>query len=183
MRLCRSWLAFGLVSVLSAPLLLQAAVVYKWTDADGVVHFSDQPVPGAERIVTDGGTSRGILSTAAPGAPAAQTPKAVTRLDSTQISIVSPTPDQTFSGSEAMYASAAVDPELQPGGPISISWSLNGAPVAEAEGATHFKLQDLPRGAYTLSATLTDADSGATKSADPVTFNVLRPSTLSPQHK
>jgi len=25
-----------------------ALVVYKWTDAQGVVHFSDQPVPGAE---------------------------------------------------------------------------------------------------------------------------------------
>lgn len=183
MRLCRSWFAFGLVSVLSAPLLLRAAVVYKWTDADGVVHFSDQPVPGAEKIVTGSGSSRGILNTAAPGAPAAETPKAATRLDSTRISIASPTPDQTFSGSEVMNASAAVDPELQPGGPISISWSLNGAPVAEAEGATHFTLPDLPRGVYTLSATLTDAESGATKSADPVTFNVLRPSVLSPQHK
>ena len=140
MRLCRSWFAFGLVSVLSAPLLLRAAVVYKWTDADGVVHFSDQPVPGAEKIVTGSGSSRGILNTAAPGAPAAETPKAATRLDSTRISIASPTPDQTFSGSEVMNASAAVDPELQPGGPISISWSLNGAPVAEAEGATHFTL-------------------------------------------
>ena len=26
-----------------------SAVVYKWIDADGVVHFSDQPVPGAEK--------------------------------------------------------------------------------------------------------------------------------------
>ena len=183
MRLCRLWLAFGLVSVLSAPLLLRAAVVYKWTDADGVVHFSDQPVPGAEKIVTDGGSSRGIMNTAAPSALPAETPKAATRLESTRISIASPTPDQTFSGSEVMYASAEVDPELQPGGPISISWSLNGSPAAEGEGSTHFALPDLPRGVYTLSATLTDTASGATKSADPVTFNVLRPSVLSPQHK
>jgi hypothetical protein len=183
MRLCRSWVAFGLVSVLSAPLLLRAAVVYKWTDADGVVHFSDQPVPGAEKIVTDGGSSRGILNTAAPGAPPAGTPKAATLLATTRISIASPTPDQTFSGSETMYASATVEPDLQPNGPISISWSLNGSPVAEGEGSTRFALPDLPRGVYTLSATLTDIASGATKSADPVTFNVLRPSVLSPPHK
>lgn len=183
MRLCRSWLAFGLVSVLSAPLLLQAAVVYKWTDADGVVHLSDQPAPGAEKIVTDGSSSRGILDTAAPRAQQAATPKAATLLATTRISIASPTPDQTFSGSEVMYASATVDPDIQPNGPISISWSLNGAPVAEGEGSTHFALPDLPRGVYTLSATLTDTGSGATKNADPVTFNVLRPSVLSPQHK
>ena len=46
-----------------------------------------------------------------------------------------------------------------------------------------FRIPDLPRGVYTLSATLTDTGSGATKNADPVTFNVLRPSVLSPQHK
>ena len=30
----------------------QAAVIYKWTDAQGVVHYSDQPVPGAQKIYT-----------------------------------------------------------------------------------------------------------------------------------
>ena len=35
-----------------AAFAAQAAVIYKWTDADGVVHFSDQPVPGAEKIYT-----------------------------------------------------------------------------------------------------------------------------------
>jgi hypothetical protein len=184
MRLCRSWLAFGLVSVLSAPLPLQAAVVYKWTDADGVVHFSDQPVPGAEKIVTDGGASHGIMTAPMPGTPPrGGQPNAVSPLASFHISIASPTPNQTFSGSEVMYASATVEPELQPNGPVSISWSLNGAPVAEAEGATHFTLPDLARGLYTISATLTDLASGATKTADPVTFNVLRPSISSPQHK
>lgn len=183
MRLCRSWLVFGLVSVLSAPLLLRAAVVYKWTDADGVVHFSDQPVPGAEKIVTDGGSTHGILSQPAPGSAPAQRPKAPTALASTRFSIDSPTPDQTFSGSEVMSASATVDPPLQPDGPISISWTLNGAPVSEGEGATHFSLPDLARGTYTLSATLTDSASGESKSAGPVTFNVLRPSLLAPQHK
>ena len=41
----------------------QAAVVYKWTDSDGVVHFSDQPVPGAEKITT------GATNTAVSGSP------------------------------------------------------------------------------------------------------------------
>ena len=183
MRLCRSWLAFGLVSVLSAPLPLQAAVVYKWTDADGVVHFSDQPVPGAEKIVTNGGSSRGIMNAPMPAALPGSEPNAASPLASVRIAIDSPAPNQTFSGSEVMYASATVEPALAPGGPITISWALNGAPVAGSDGAMHFKLPDLSRGVYTLSATLTDAASGATKSADPVTFNVLRPSILSPQHK
>ena len=42
----------------------QAAVVYKWTDADGVVHYSDQPVPGAEKIYTASSAAVGSASCA-----------------------------------------------------------------------------------------------------------------------
>jgi hypothetical protein len=40
-------------ALLAAPALLQAQIVYKWTDKSGVVHYSDQPPPeeaGAERF-------------------------------------------------------------------------------------------------------------------------------------
>jgi hypothetical protein len=184
MRLCRSWLVFGLVSVLTAPLLLRAAVIYKWTDADGVVHFSDQPAPGAEKVVIDGTSTRGVLSQAAPGALPPTPPKALTALGSTHISIDSPASEQTFSGSEPMVASATVDPPIAPNGPITIAWSLNGSPLSEGDGSTHFNLPpDLPRGSYTLSATLTDTASGETKSANTVTFSVLRPTLLAPQRR
>jgi len=186
MRLCRSWLALGLVSVLSAPLLSRAAVVYKWTDADGVVHFSDQPVDGAEKIITSSGSTHGILTGPAPsGAPAQDKPKAVTLAD-TQVSIVSPAREQTFSGAETVTAALSVEPAPKPARPISITWTLNGAPVSEGADAMSFALPPeltTARGGYTLGATLTDTVSGESKSADPVTFNVLRPSTLSPQHK
>jgi hypothetical protein len=63
---------------------------------------------------------------------------------------------------------------------------LNGAPVSEGADSMSFTLPQAltaGRGGYTLGATLTDTLSGESKSADPVTFNVLRPSMLSPQHK
>ena len=44
----RLWILLGLLTAVTA----QTAVIYKWTDANGVVHYSDQPVPGAERIIT-----------------------------------------------------------------------------------------------------------------------------------
>ena len=186
MRLCRSLLALGLVPVLSAPLLLRAAVVYKWIDADGVVHFSDQPVDGAEKIITSSGSTHGILTGPAPSAAAAQDkPKAATLAD-THVSIVSPAPEQTFSGAEPVTAALSVEPASKPGRPISITWTSNGAPVGEGADAMSFTLPPeltTARGGYTLGATLTDTLSGESKSADPVTFNVLRPSTLSPQHR
>ncbi len=185
MRLCRTWLALGLFPMLAGPLPAVAAVVYKWIDADGVVHFSDQPVPGAERIMTTGGSSRGILTgAAAAGSPSADSPKKpATRLGAPEVSITSPAPGQKFSGAEVMGGHLSVTPAITPDRPLSVSWTLNGSPVGEAEDLTSFTLPDLPRGEYTLTATVTDPGTGESKSADPVTFSVLRPSLLAPQHK
>jgi hypothetical protein len=186
MRLRRSWLALGLVSVLSAPLLVRAAVVYKWIDADGVVHFSDQPVDGAEKIVTSSGASQGILSGPAPSSVAAQDKAKAPTFADTQVSIVSPAREQTFSGDESVTAALSVEPAPKAGRPFTITWTLNGTPVSEGADAMSFTLPPAltsGRGGYTLGATLTDTLSGESKSADPVTFNMLRPSTLSPQHK
>jgi hypothetical protein len=191
MRLCRSWLAFGLVSIFAAPLILRAAVVYKWIDADGVVHFSDQPVEGAEKITTSSGSNHGIMTGPAgtgPTGPSAQPdrPRTTTTLASAQVTIVSPAHEQTFSGEETVTAALTVEPTPKTDRPLSITWTLNGAPVSEGTDAMSFPLPAAltqGRGSYTLGATVADPSSGESKSAEPVTFNVLRPSLLSPQHK
>ena len=46
-----------MVAIFASRIPVDAAVIYKWTDADGVVHFSDQAVPGAEKILTSSGSS------------------------------------------------------------------------------------------------------------------------------
>ncbi|HEX4151301.1 MAG TPA: DUF4124 domain-containing protein [Steroidobacteraceae bacterium] len=171
------------MTVLAGPLAVRAAVVYRWIDADGVVHYSDQPVPGAEKIITATGTGNGILNQTPPGTAPADQPRKPTSLGSAVVSITSPAQGQTFSGAEVMAAHLSIEPEVSPEHPMSISWTLNGATVGEADGATSFTLPDLPRGTYTLAATVTDPQTGESKSADPVTFNVLRPSLLAPQHK
>jgi hypothetical protein len=156
-------------------------VVYKWTDADGVVHFSDQPVPGAERIVTAGGTTRGILSQSAPKAPVEKPKTKGSPLDYTQFTITSPGEQETFTGNPTVMVSLALEPSLKAN--QTITWTLNGVQVNQPPDAVKFTLSDLARGSYTLTATLTDQPSGESKSADPLTFFVVRPSTLSPQHK
>ena len=184
MHLCRSCLLLGLLAVLTAPLSVRAMVVYKWTDADGVVHFSDQPVEGAEKVTTGTGTpSRGILSQRAPNAVAAAAkPKTAGALDYTEFSITSPAPDQTFTGDQPVNANLALEPALKGG--QTVSWALNGVQVPnQPPDAVRISLTDLARGSYTLTVTVTDPTSGQSRSADPVMFNVLRPSALSPQHK
>jgi hypothetical protein len=185
MHPCRSWLLVGACASWLAPFAAQALVVYKWTDAQGVVHFSDQPVPGAEKVTTSSAPAHaGILgqttatAAAAPGAK----PKTDKTLSTTKIAIGSPAPEQTFNGGESVPVSLSVDGDLKPS--WTVVWTLNGAQVqGQPPTATSFTLTDLARGVYTIEATVTDASTGESRSADAVTFNVMRPSLLSPQHK
>jgi hypothetical protein len=183
MHRCRSWILFGVWAACLAPMSGSAMTVYKWTDAQGVVHFSDQPVEGAEKIVTSSGPGHnGIMAESTPTTPAKPETQKKKTLADAQISISSPSQEQTFTGGESVPVRLSMTPELRQG--QQITWSLNGAQIqGQAPDAVEFTLTDLARGVYTIEATVTDTATGEAKSTDPVTFNVMRPSVLSPQHK
>src|SRR5271156_414303 len=184
MRLCfglmhpwRPWI----VLVALASFAGQAAVVYKWTDSDGVVHFSDQPVPGAEKIYTGASNIAVSGPTGQNAGPPADTEKGPGALDYAEFSIASPTPEQTFYGDQAISASLALSPSLKAG--QVVSWHLNGAAVGDqGSAATAITLPHLDRGTYTIGATVTDPATGQSRSTNEVTFYVRQPSELLPQH-
>jgi hypothetical protein len=182
MHRCRSWILLGAWAACLAPMSGPAMTVYKWTDAQGVVHFSDQPVEGAEKIITSSGPGHnGIMAESTPTPAKPETKKKQTLADA-QINISSPSPEQTFTGGENVPVRLSMTPALGPG--QQITWTLNGAQVQnQAPDALEITLPDLARGVYTVEATVSDPATGESKSTDPVTFNVLRPSVLSPQHK
>jgi len=165
---------------LLAAFAVQAAVVYKWVDADGVVHFSDQPSPGAVKIYTSSSTA-GTASTPPSQAGAPQAPRSVAAggLGYTEFSITSPVNDQTFFGDDVIAVHLNLEPSLKPD--QSITWQLNGKPLDTDAAA--FSLPHLDRGAYTLAATITDQQTSESQTSNTVTFFVRQPSALAPQHK
>ena len=159
----------------------QAAVIYKWTDSEGVVHYSDQSVPGAEKIYTsspNGSASSESSPESRPSGPQ----KAGSGVGSyTQFAITSPTPDQTFFGDEAVSVHLAIDPALK--AEQTLTWHLNGKELDDQGPATSFTLPHLDRGTYIIAATLTDTNTGESRTTESVSFFVRQPSALSPQHK
>jgi hypothetical protein len=154
-----------------------AAVVYKWTDAAGVVHYSDQPVPGAETIVTSGKAANGVA--AGRGSAQPNYPPAQSRLTYKEFSIIAPGKEQVFFGDEVVPVRLQLSPGLLP--KEQIVWKLNGSVLTDqAPDATAFALSGLDRGAYEITATITDLDSGETKTTDGVPFYVREPSALAP---
>jgi hypothetical protein len=76
----------------------------------------------------------------------------------------------------------ALDPPLKPG--QIITWYLNGSPLTDQPpDATQFSLTELPRGTYSINASIVDQATGDTRTAEAVTFNVVRTTLNSPLRK
>jgi hypothetical protein len=173
----KSWLILGLLAAFAA----QAAVIYKWVDANGVVHYSDQASPGAEKIYTSspstfagGAASRSQGVQQAPAAPSGG------GLGYSEFSITSPADNQTFFGDDVVAVHLSLAPPLK--GNQNVAWHLNGKQLDSPADAVSFSLPHLDRGTYVLAATVTDQN-GESQSTNSVTFFVRQPSALSPQHK
>jgi hypothetical protein len=174
----RSWIVLGLLAALTA----QSAVVYKWTDADGVVHFSDQPAPGAEKIITAGRSSLNGYSAPAPPATNSngQQPRAAAARPAA-ITIASPQPEQNFFNDEPINVSLS-QPVLGPD--QSVTWHLNGRELSDQPpSTTAFVLPNPGRGTFAIAATIANQTTGEVQSTPSVTFYVHEPSLLSPQHR
>jgi hypothetical protein len=164
----------------------QAAVVYKWTAPDGVVHYSDQPVPGAEKIFTSSSPTHGAAASsprsANPAAPAPNKKNVTTGLAFNQFSITSPAPDQTFFGDDVISVHLSLEPGLK--ADQTITWYLNGQQLQDqGPAATQFTLPHLDRGTYAIAATIRDQETGESLSTDSVNFFVRQPSALAPLHQ
>jgi hypothetical protein len=171
-----------MVAVLAA-FAGHAAVVYKWTDAAGVVHYSDQPEPGAEKVQTATGAAKAAaapaLSNPDPADPDAE--KATLVLGYAQFAVASPTPEQVFFGDEPISVNLAVSPALKQN--HTLVWNLNGKELQEHANSSLFSLSSLERGTYVIAATVSDPETGQSRSTDNVTFYVRQPSLLAPQHQ
>lgn len=174
MRRLASFLLIGFA------LTAGAAEIWRWTDANGTVHYSDSPVPGAERVDVH------VTRPATPAQPAppptyssSATEPAPDAPRYTRCAIAQPANDSTLQFSEAVNVSLAIEPALQDGHDVQVF--LNGAAYAEWPSAsiTH-SLGMLPRGSYTLAVRIVDS-SGTVRCTGPVSnFHVRQPSLLSP---
>jgi len=152
-----------------------ATTLYRWVDAQGVIHFSDTPQPGAKKIEVS----------PAQTFPATTTPGTVVAVPATQrvyqsCQISQPTAEQSFYAPEVIGISVHLVPDLRAGDQLSMS--VDGHGISSINGsALDFELPMPDRGAHTLQAVVRDAQGHTLCSSPSVTFYVQRPSLLSPQ--
>lgn len=148
----------GLMTILSMFLLVFAASgmaedkVYRYTDANGVVHYTDKP-PSKDakptklpKLQTFGSAPPPSfdLSTAKAG-PAPAAPEFSVAFDS-------PSPDQTYrEPGSVVDVSVTVSPGLAEG--FGILFYLDGVPLSDIPGpSTRFSVPGLERGSHSIEA-------------------------------
>lgn len=146
-------LLLGLLAASSAI----AGEAYVWTDENGVVHYSDRPMPGARRIeLADPNTSQSPApqrSEAASGETADEEPEDSGPVRYESLEVASPGAEETLWNIEGVLnVSLALSPALQPGHQVRVYFDGNPQIVQ----GTSFQLQEVWRGVHNLQAEVID---------------------------
>ncbi len=170
--------ALLLISVfMAAPAF---AEIYKWTDDQGVVHFSDEPHAGAETLEPG---SPPVIETRIPEMPAldrdeAGDDEAATRYR--RLEVIYPENDQPVrSNAGELIVRVALEPLLR--GSVRLVPLLDGSPVEALQTSPgEFRLDNVPRGTHTVGAQVESGEGRVRLRAEPVVVHLRRTSVNAP---
>lgn len=170
---------FGLVLLLfTAPV---SAAIYRWTDAQGNIHFSDKPHPGAERVKN------------LPALESYSPPSLPTRHDSAKsdssgqgsaappdhyhrLRLTSPQPKETFRSAERkVTVDVKPVPRLDPKRGDRLVYYLDGHRIAGPTTSTTVVLHNVDRGTHAVAAAIVNGDGDELIRSVPVTFYMKPP--------
>ena len=176
------WLAALGVLLLASGAMGQTTTTYRWVDAQGVVHYSDTPHPGATVIQLQSAQTYQAPSAAAikaARAGASSTPSSTNTPAAYQsCGIGQPAADASLFAPDAVAVTVALSPALRDGDQLFVT--VDGTALAPTTpGALTYQLENPDRGAHNVVAVVRDTD-GRTVCHAETTFNVQRPSVNSP---
>lgn len=175
-------LAFTVAQAQSTASQPKGREVWAWKDANGVTHYSDQPTPGARKIVIVGQmtsvASQPAVVPSRPATPGAQ-PPAASAVQYARLEIWQPANEASFFGADAtVNVRLRSEPDLQPGDQLLTY--LDGKLVG-GRNSTELNLTGLERGVHSLASVILDAKGNEKIRSNDVVFYVRQPSVLSPQ--
>jgi hypothetical protein len=158
--------------------------LWKWTDSNGVVHYSDVPGPGAVKVdlaVTQS-QPRPTVATpaAAPSGSAAARPAAPATVTYTSLEIWQPENGASFFGGDAaVNVRLRSEPTVSPDD--SLLLFLDGKLVEGPTNAAEYTLSNLERGAHSVTAQILDTKGKEKIRSQPVVFHIKQVTTIAPR--
>lgn len=155
--------------------------VWQWRDANGVTHFSDQPVPGATKMVI-GVSQPPPVAAPAPvsAAAAARTAPTPAPVSYSSLEIWRPANGESFFGADAVVdVRLRSDPALAPGDRVLTY--LDGK-LLPGENVLEHSLSNLSRGVHSLTSVILDPQGNERIRSEPVVFHIKQPTVNPPRN-
>lgn len=164
--------ALALAAMLSGQALGQ---IYRTTDADGNVVFTDTPPPGGPAEQVQLQRTNTAEAVEVPPAAAEQPEVAAEQAEPAQfVKITSPANEETIPmGGGNFSVVARVEPPLEKG--QSLRLSLDGAPTGKLQQSGFWDLSNVDRGAHDLTVAVVDSSGRVVAHSDSVRVYVMRP--------
>jgi hypothetical protein len=167
-----------LLSILFAAAA-SADSVWTWTDENGVVHYSDRPVPGAREIELRGAQTIPIpqaeTRTEAPGLARSDVQPYRT------VQVISPSAEETlWNIGGNLTVQIATDPGLR--GEHRVDVSLNGQRMNLESASTRVTVPEVWRGEHVLRALILDSEGRELQRSEPIVFYVQQTSIQNPNN-
>jgi Domain of unknown function (DUF4124) len=167
---------------------VRAAPAWTWVDANGQVHYSDTPVPGAKQIELSGAQAFGSTTrqpAATPETTAGQPPGAQKATGATQryraFNIVSPKQQDTlWNVGTTVGVQIELDPALQPSHRLDVF--VDGERRNLNSTSTDLTLDNIYRGVHTIQAVVVDQSGTEVIRSLATTFMVQQSSIQNPNN-
>lgn len=173
------WISMALLLMVCAGAA--ASEMWRWVDERGVVHYSDRPHPGAERVELKPAQSYQAPRIAP--APSASTeapePQRDARVSYSRLAILSPAEGETLwnIGGE-LNVELALEPPLAESHELLVY--LDEQRVADVPRGTQITLSEVYRGEHRLRVSIVDERGRELVSSEPVVFYVQQASIQNP---
>jgi hypothetical protein len=165
-------------SALMACATAYSATVYKWVDEKGVVHYSDQPHAGSDKMEVGGVQT---YSSQAPSASVSNSSGGtVTQAAPYQRCAFSrPENDEVFLNTDSVSGTFSLQPGLNPDHHVVVTLDGMARPDLAPQGGG-FTISPAGRGSHTLTAVVQDSSGKVVCASPSVTFHVRQPSVQAP---
>jgi len=158
--------------------LALATTVYKWVDDNGVIHYSDQPHPNAQKLQVQG-VQTYSSSSASVRAPAESEPGSTAANPYKGCAIAQPLDQQNLPNAQSVFIRVAADPVPRGGDRIYITMDGQGLNSGQPTGLS-FNVTPIDRGSHSVSAQIRSSDGTILCQTPAVTFYVQQPNLFSP---
>ncbi len=149
--------------------------VYKWVDAQGVVHYSDQPHPNAQKLEIQGAQTYSATAVPFASADAATQDTGASGPGYQSCAITQPTDQQMLMNVYSATAVVQTSPGLRPGDGVRLF--VDGKQMPGSGTSFTFKVY---RGQHSVQAIIEDTTGQIVCETSTVTFFVHQPSIQNP---